>query len=173
MKWLSFLRKVTAVATLLAGSMLACAQPDRIYKSLDEVTDPAEVYNLRLRNKRLKTVPVEVYGMTNLHELDLRGNHISELSDSIILLQNLQRLELSRNPLMGLPAVMAQMESLRELVLWDTYVTDFPATFDRLDGTLELLDLRSCPLLPADQERIARMLPSVKRLWDKACNCGD
>lgn len=157
---------------LLLGCTLF-AQPDKVYKSLKDVKNPADVYILQLHNKRLKTIPREVFTMTNLRQLDLRGNRIAFLPDSISQLQNLQRLELSRNPLMALPASMANMEQLRELVLWSTYVTELPPQFARLDGTLELLDLRHCPLMLDDQTAINNLLPSVKKLWDYACNCAD
>ncbi|MBR3724358.1 MAG: leucine-rich repeat domain-containing protein [Bacteroidales bacterium] len=154
-------------------SVAAVAQPDRVYKSLKDVSDPEEVYILRLRGKRLKRIPPQVYGMTNLRELDLQGNRIASLSDSIVLLANLERLVLSRNPIDSLPPVMAGMEQLRELVLWSTRVTSLPKEFAVLDGTLELLDLRSCRLLLDEQEAIEALLPSVKKLWDYACNCPD
>lgn len=169
----SFMHKMVVMLFALAGMYAAEGQSDRVYKSLDEVADPSEVYVLRLRNKRLRTVPSAVYGMANLRELDLRGNQISWLSDSIAQLRHLRRLEVSHNPLMGLPEGMTQMKELEELVVWDTYVTDVPPAFEALDSTLKVIDLRSCPLLPADQEKIAHMLPSVEKLWDKACNCGD
>ena len=149
----------------------AWAQEGRVYKSLQEVVDPTAVYSLQLRGKRLKAVPSEVYEMVNLRELDLRGNRIVQLSDSIAGLVHLQRLVLSRNPLRGLPAAMAGMSELRELVLWSTYVTDLPPELGRLDGTLELLDLRDCPMTQADQEALEQMLPSVKKEWYYTCNC--
>lgn len=167
----SLLRSLFLVLAMLTAT-LAAAQPGRIYKSLDEVTDPGEVYILRLRGKHLKAVPSEVFAMTNLRELDLRGNRLTSLPDSIALLRHLERLEASRNPLSALPNEMSQMSQLRELILWDTYVADLPATFELLDATLEVLDLRSCRMSPDEQEAIAKMLPSVKKLWDNACNCG-
>ena len=165
------MRKWVLYIVVLLVANVAGAQPGKVYKSLKEVTDPEAVYSLQLRGKRLKNVPPEVYSMTNLRELDLRGNRIARLSDSIALLTHLQRLEMSRNPLMGLPAAMAQMSELRELVLWSTYVTDLPTEFEQLDGVLEVLDLRDCPMTEADQKEIERMLPSVKKLWYYACNC--
>ena len=147
------------------------AQEGRVYKSLKEVTDPEAVYTLQLRGKRLMEVPSVVYSMTNLRELDLRGNRIARLSDSIAGLKHLQRLELSRNPLMELPSAMGQMAELRELVLWSTYVTELPPEMGLLDGSLELLDLRDCPMTQQDQEALEQMLPSVKKLWYYACNC--
>ena len=149
------------------------AQPGRVYKSLAEVTDPQQVYILQLRNKRLKSLPQVVLQMVNLRELDLRGNRIALLPDSIARLQHLGRLEVSRNPLMQLPATLPQLKELKELVLWSTYVTDLPPGMETLDDTLELLDLRHCPLTIENQEAIEQQLPSVKKLWDFACNCGD
>ena len=145
--------------------------PDKVYRSLSEVSNADEVYILHLRGKRLKAVPQEVYAMHNLRELNLRGNRIAVLSDSIALLQNLEIIELSRNPLTVLPPAMADMTQLRQLVLWDTQVSELPKEFARLDNTLRLLDLRDCPLTLDDQEVIAQLLPTVKKLWDYACNC--
>ena len=167
------LRRLVLVCCLFLTAYPLCAQEGRVYKSLKEVTDPEAVYSLQLRGKRLKAVPAMVYKMTNLRELDLRGNRIAHLPDSIARLTHLQRLELSRNPLMGLPSAMAQMTELRELVLWSTYVTDLPPEFERLDGSLELLDLRDCPMAQEDQEALERMLPTVKKLWYYACNCSN
>ena len=151
----------------------AQAQPDRVYKSLAEVTDPQQVYILQPRNKRLKSLPKVVLQMVNLKELDLRGNRIAFLPDSIVRLEHLQRLEVSRNPLMQLPATISQLKELKELVLWSTYVTDLPPGIETLDDTLEVLDLSHCPLTIENQEAIEKQLPSVKKLWDFACNCGD
>lgn len=158
---------------LLCLPMLSAAQPDRVYRSLKEVADPAQVYHLQLHGKRLRHIPAAVYGMPNLQTLDLRGNRIAYLSDSIALLTRLQRLELSRNPLMELPSAVVRLKELKELVLWSTYVTALPPEIVQLEGRLALLDLRSCPLLPDDQEAIRAQLPSVKILWDYVCNCGD
>lgn len=167
------LMELLCLMGLLMANAELSAQPGKVYKSLDEVTDPGEVYALQLHGKRLRRVPGIVYSMTNLRDLDLRGNKIAYLSDSIAMLVNLQRLEVSRNPLMEVPAAMAEMKSLRELVLWDTYVNAVPEEFARLDGQLQLLDLRSCPLMLDDQKLIDKILPSTKKKWDYACNCTD
>lgn len=164
---------LTSLCLLFLLMQGAQAQPDRVYKSLTEVTDPQQVYILQLRNKRLKSLPKVVLQMVNLKELDLRGNRIAFLPDSIAHLEHLQRLEVSRNPLMQLPATISQLKELKELVLWSTYVTDLPLGIETLDDTLEVLDLRHCPLTIENQEAIEKQLPSVKKLWDFACNCGD
>lgn len=156
---------------LLLLPVLASAQPGKVYRSLSEVHDPADVYILHLRSKRLTSVPREVYAMSNLRELNLRGNRIKSIPDSIAMLQNLSIIELSRNPLVSLPSSMASMSQLRRLVLWDTQVTELPEEFAQLDSTLQLLDLRDCPLTLDYQEAITQLLPTVKKLWDYACNC--
>ena len=158
---------------LLLLTQGAWAQPGRVFKSLAEVDDPQQVYILQLRNKRLKSLPPIVLQMVNLTELDLRGNRITLLPDSIACLEHLQRLEVSRNPLMRLPSSLARLKELKELVLWSTYVTDLPPEMESMDGTLERLDLRHCPLTIENQQAIETLLPSVKKLWDYACNCGD
>ena len=153
--------------------VVLCGQEDRVYTSLAQVKDPSQVYHLRLRHRRLREVPPEVWRMPNLRVLDLRGNRIAALPDSVGRLAHLQRLDLSRNPLTFLPDSLSKMTELRELVLWDTYVTSLPSSCVALDGTLGLLDLRSCPLTLDDQTVLTRMLPTVKILWDYACNCSD
>lgn len=152
---------------------MLCGQEERVYTSLEQVKDPLQVYHLRLRHRRLREVPPEVWRMANLRELDLRGNRITALSDSVGRLAHLQRLELSRNPLTDMPDSLARLTELRELVLWNTYVTSLPPACAALDGTLQLLDLRSCPLTLDDQTRLTQLIPSVKKLWDYACNCSD
>ena len=164
------MHRLLLIALLLLPGMATC-QPDKVYRSLSEVTNPDEVYILHLRSKRLNAVPQQVYVMHNLRELNLRGNRIATLSDSIVLLQNLERIELSRNPIDSLPPVMASLPHLTHLVLWDTRVTNLPKEFARLDNTLQLLDLRDCPLTLDDQKAIEQLLPTVKKLWDYACNC--
>lgn len=167
-------RKLLLMVLLFIGVCVGvCAQPDKVYKSLAEVRNPEEVYILQLRNKRLKQLPAEVLSMPNLRELDLRGNRIARLPDSIGSLTHLRRIDLSRNPLMALPASWSALEELEELVLWATYVTSVPETYARLDGVLQLLDLRGCPLTLDDQDAIEKILPNVKKIWDLACNCGD
>ena len=160
---------------LLLGLLPAvlCGQEDKVYTSLAQVKDPSQVYHLQLRHRRLREIPPEVWRMPNLRVLDLRGNRIAMLPDSVGRLVHLQRLDLSRNPLTFLPDSLSRLSDLRELVLWDTYVTALPPDCAALDGSLELLDLRSCPLTLDDQTVLTRMLPTVKKLWDYACNCSD
>lgn len=167
------MRYWTCLVIMMIASWGAWSQVDRVYKSLDDVSDPMQVYHLQLHGKHLRHIPSQVYAMTNLHTLDLRGNKISTLSDSIVLLQHLQRLELSRNPLRQIPPALSMLKNLEELILWSTYVTDLPQELAVLDPTLKTLDLRSCPMTLDDQTAIEQLLPSVDKKWNYACNCSD
>ena len=188
------LTRWVALWLLLVVALPLAAQPDKVYRSLKEVTDPQQVYILHLRWKRLRAIPPEVFTFTNLRELDLSRNNIDSIPSEIAQLQQLQRLvlsrnlihhvpmevgllthlehlDLNRNPLESLPDNMAYLDSLRELILWSTNITSLPPSFAELDATLRLLDLRSCSLSIDEQEAITNLLPSVRKMWDQACNC--
>lgn len=182
------------VLVLLASVGQSVAQPDRVYRSLDEVKDPQQVYVLHLRWKRLRAIPQEIFSFTNLRELDLSRNNIDSIPPEIAQLQHLQvlvlsrnlirhlpmevgllselqHIDLNRNPIASLPDEMAYLSSLRELVLWSTNVTSLPEVFVELEGKLQLLDMRSCSLSYDEQQAIETLLPSVRKRWDQACNC--
>ena len=179
---------------MLFSVVLAYAQPDRLYKSVAEITNPDEVYRLRLRGKRLTEIPPIVFECRNLKELDLSRNRLSSLPPQIVALQQLEtlrlgrnnidslpievtqlshlvELDLSRNPLGSLPEAMGYMLSLQRLILWSTAVYVLPDSFEDLDGRLLLLDLRSCQLTRDEQQAIRTLLPTPRILWDQACNC--
>lgn len=181
---------------LIAFSSIAptTAQPGHVYRSLDEVEDPDQVYALRLRWDRLRTIPAQVFEFKNLQHLDLSRNSIDSIPPDIArlshlqtlnlarnlirslpveiaLLSELQSIDLSRNPLESLPDGMAYMPRLNELVLWSTNITQFPDSFAELSETLQHLDLRSCSLTYDEQQAIRTLLPDTKIQWDQACNC--
>lgn len=191
----SEITKTISFIILVMGCVhLLCAQPDKVYRSIKDVKDPSKVYILKLRWQRLKQIPPEVFTYTNLRELDLSRNSIDTIPSEIAYLANLEMLnlarnaihylpeeisllphlktiDLSRNPVLELPESMGYMGSLESLVLWSTNLYRLPESFRELDATLKELDLRSCQLSITDQEAIEEMLPSVKKLWDQACNC--
>ena len=189
------MRRLLVIMLLVCLSGGACAQPDKVYKSLKDVKHPEDVYILKLTYKRLKAIPPEVFTFTNLRELNLGCNFIDSvppeianlkylevlnlernwlhrLPDEIGELHNLVKLDLNRNPLQELPAAMSAMGNLERLVLWSTGVTELPVTFVALDSTLKLIDLRECYLTEEQMAAICELLPSVKKYWDLSCNCG-
>lgn len=182
------------ITVFLLIGLAAVAQPDRVYKSLKEVKNPEDVYILKLRYKRLKAIPPEVFTFTNLRELnlgcnfidtvppeianlkqlevlDLERNWLHYLPKEIGELTNLVRLDLNRNPLQALPEEMSSLSSMERLVLWSTGVSELPLTFVALDATLKLIDLRECYLTEEQMAAICELLPSVKKYWSLSCNC--
>ncbi len=188
------MKRILTITVLLLCTLVAAAQPDRVYKSLKEVKNPDDVYILKLRYKRLKAVPPEVFTFTNLRELNLGCNFIDSLPPDIARLQNLEvlnlernwlhylpaeigqlhnlaKLDLNRNPLQALPETMSSLASLERLVLWSTGVSELPLTFVALDATLKLLDMRECYLTDEQVDAICELLPSVRKYWTLSCNC--
>ena len=181
------------VALLLIPSLLT-AQPDRVYRSLGEVTHPDSVFVLKLTHKRLNAVPQEVLAFRNLRvldlsknfireipaemgqlshleELNLERNHIRTVPDEMGNLVQLRRLNLSRNPILDLPASMGNLSRLEELTIWSTGIIEFPASFSALNYTLKVIDMRVCPLTYDNQEAIEQLLPTPKKKWFRTCNC--
>lgn len=165
-----------------------------MYKSLGEIRNPDDVYILRLNYKRLRAIPEKVFTLGNLRELDLGKNSIdsipadiAKLKDLRILdlsrnhlrtippelgqLTQLRELDLSRNPLLELPEEMGSLVHLRKLVLWSTGIVSFPPTFVALNGSLEVIDMRVCPMTWDDQQAIEDLLPTPRKRWDYVCNC--
>ncbi len=172
----------------------AAAQPDRVYKSLKEVRNPDSVYILKMNYRRLKSIPAKVFTFRNLKELDLGKNFIDSIPPEIGDLTHLEKLELdrnrirvvppelgrltrlrtlnlSRNPILDLPDEMSSLTELKELILWCTGIISFPPSFVALNYTLEVIDLRVCPLTWDDQQAIEQLLPTPRKRWDYVCNC--
>lgn len=178
--------------------MLTCsglqAQRDRVYTSLSEVQNPDEVYVLHLNYKRLKHVPPQIFTFTNLVELDLSKNMIDSIPPAIGRLSNLTTLNLcrnkihslpdsigrltelkvlnaSRNPILDMPETLGLLVNLEELILNMTGVVSLPATCFTLNYSLQVIDLRACPLTYDDQVAIEELLPSPRKRWNYVCNC--
>lgn len=186
--------KYSVILLVLLVPVLAQSQPGKVYRSLDDVQNPEDVYALKLKRHRLKKIPQEIFTFVNLRELDLSQNYIDSIPPEIVRLQALEmlrlgrnnidslpleitqlshlvELDLNRNPIEHLPEEMGYMLSLRRLILWSTPIYQLPESFAELDARLELLDLRSCQLSLDDQKAIRRLLPSPRIQWDQACNC--
>lgn len=165
---------LSKIGTLLVALLLAVAsfaQPNRTYRSLDEVTDPALVVKLDLHKQRLHTFPPEIFTFSNLEELNLSRTRLQEVPDSLHLLPRLRVLNLSRNPLLALPPSLASLTQLQQLTLYLTGIVALPSECKSLNYTLQVLDLRACPLTYDDQEALTLLLPTPKKRWDHVCNC--
>ena len=184
---------IVLLATLSLNSVVT-AQPNKVYKSLNAIEDKDSVYVLVLRHKRLKAIPDEVFECKNLRKLDVGMNRIDSIPQSISALVNLEELNmqrnklhsipaavgklsnlrvlnLNRNPILELPPEMGDLKNLRQLILWCTGIVSVPQSFEALNYTLEVLDLRVCPLTWDDQKAIEAIIPSPRKRWDYVCNC--
>lgn len=164
------------------------------FTSLEEAkNDSLGVVKLVLRKKRLKTIPKEIWSMTNLQYLDLSKNKIDSIPPQIKNLTKLQVIILSKNKISELPEEFYQLKNLKiirigsndvgylskqvsnftelkELDLWNTNVGTLPFELSQLKK-LELLDLRGILLNVERQEDILEMFSEVKVLLSPPCNC--
>ena len=166
-----------------------------ILTSLDEaLKNPTQVYRLSLKKQKLKTVPLEIFKLTNLQELDLSKNKISEIPAGIENLTNLtildisannlstlppeigqciylKRLILNRNNILELPSTMSNLSHLIYLDMWSNMIIEFPQSFDKLAETLKELDLRVINMNDERQEAIRTLLPKTIIHFSRSCNC--
>lgn len=188
------MRGLLTTVLLLAVALSASGQRDKVYTSLSEVQEPDSVYILRLNHKRLREIPPIIFTFSNLHTLDLGKNRINNLPPEIGTLKNLQELDLrrnklrtvppevgqltqlqhinlSRNPILDLPEEMGALVNLKELIIWCTGIVDFPESFKALNYSLQLIDMRVCPMTWDNQQAVEELLPTPKKRWDHVCNC--
>ena len=162
--------------------------------SLKEAKNDFEkVIKLRLKRKKIKTIPNEIWNMKNLQFLDLSRNQIDSIPPQIKNLKNLQILILSKNKIKNLPEEFYQLKNLKvirigsnnieylsdkvrnfkqleELDLWNTNISDLPFELSKIK-TLKLLDLRGILLNVEKQEDILELYSETKVLMSYPCNC--
>ena len=166
-----------------------------VFTSLESARrQPENVKVLKLKRKKLKEFPVEILSFTNLRSLDLSSNKIRRIPDgidrltqlevlnlgnnrievlpaSIGNLKNLTELNLNRNDLITLPSSVGRLMHLKKLILWSTNIDTFPEEIAALDGSLELLDMRSIRMNTEKQQIIRSLLPNTAKRFDHPCNC--
>lgn len=170
------------------------AQRDKVYTSLEEVTDPDSVYVLELKRAGLREFPMRILEFRNLEKLDLSRNKMVKLPVEIGRLKNLvylnlnhnrldsipkeigqlaklETLILSRNRILELPEEMGELHNLRELRMLSNGIIAVPESFRKLDKTLKIFDLRANPQTYDQQEAIRAVLPSVEIKMTYVCNC--
>lgn len=156
--------------------------------------EPEKVYRLRLQNKKLDSIPKEIFQFKNLRQLDLSKNKIKEVppeignlkqleildlskneievfTKEICFLPNVTILRMSRNNLVNIPAEIENLQKLEVLDLWDNDLAGFPESLSKLES-LKSFDLRGILIDIKDQRRIEEMLPNVKIHFSPSCNCG-
>ena len=169
--------------------------PGRLYRSIEETSlNPDSVTRIRLKGKKLKRIPPEVYGFKNLRELDLRKNRITSLNDSLALIEKLEVLRLSRNqihfldnsinklknlkyldlgmnPLKSMPNALINLHNLEFLEIWGTEITSFPNHAGEENMNLKWLDMRNILLTQSEKEEIKNLFPKAIIYFSEGCNC--
>lgn len=202
MSRLSFLGSLLLLFVVVPNSKLFAQQLDSaelaskpVFTSLQEaLKNPEQVYRLNLRKQKLKTVPSEIFKLTNLQELNLSKNKLTEIPAGIENLPNLQyfdasandlvslppeigqcihlkRLVLNRNNIQELPATIGNLAQLEYLDLWSNSIIEFPEAINKLSETLKEVDLRVINMNDERQEAIRTLLPKSMIHFSRTCNC--
>ena len=100
---------------------------------------------LTLSQSSLRSVPAEVFQLTDLVRLDLGDNYLSTLPPEIGQLTSLEQLWLNNNPLEDLPAELQQCTRLRQIDLRATRIKALPRELGRLKNLVDV-DILDIPL---------------------------
>jgi Leucine-rich repeat (LRR) protein/GTPase SAR1 family protein len=109
-----------------------------IAKQKIEQARRTEASELSLTDLRLKTVPPELWDLTNLKALWLNGNDLTELSRDVSHLSKLKHLVLATNKLTSLPNEICELERLQVLTLGGNSLTNLPTDFSNLSNLVKL-----------------------------------
>ena len=119
---LTYASNVEATSLLSCGiknvekaEIIDCSNIKKIdYKVLSKAKN---VRILSLKNTNLKTIPTEIYGLTNLESLNLEKNNLSKVDSDIKKLTKLKRLVLSNNIFEVFPSELTKLKNLTHLDL--------------------------------------------------------
>lgn len=189
-----FFKTLTSLVFAQAGDSLLNIHEQTFYSLQSALTNPNQVYKLKLRNEKLTVFPEEIFLFKNLRELDLSKNKIREIPPEIVKLTRLELLDLSknqieafireicflpelkvlrmsRNNLISIPSEIENLHALEVLDLWDNDLTGFPESLSKLEK-LKVFDLRGILINSKEQKRIEEILPDTKIYFSPSCNCG-
>lgn len=168
-----------------------------LYKSIKaaQAANPDSVFRIKLRGKKLKEIPAEIFQFKNLKELDLARNKLEAIPNEINQLQKLEKLNLAKNrlkelnPQIGackslrwldlgknelskLPDQICNLEDLEYLQLWANEITALPLKFHKLKKVKQI-DMRAIIITDSERENINDQLPKqAEVLFSPPCNCG-
>ncbi len=107
---------------------------------LPEMTNLTKLATLHAAECNLKSLPVTIGAMQNLHDLHLEDNYIEKLPESITQLTNLKTLLLGRNLLNDLPPDIDLLSQLEQLSIHSNGIRELPASIGQL-SKLRLLNI--------------------------------
>lgn len=140
---------------LLNGMQL---EREKWYYTIEEaVANPEKVYKLALRGKKLKSIPAEVFYLTNLQTLDLSENKIETIPAEIGNLKRLQMLNFYDNKIKVLPPEMQELGNLQSLYVANNRLTEIPAWVGGM-GKLRYFNFAYNRITRLEAEAVARAL---------------
>lgn len=140
--------------------LLNAMQLDRelTYYTIEEaVANPEKVYKLVLRGKKLKSIPKEVFYLTNLQSLDLSENCIQEIPAEIGNLTRLQTLNFYKNKIKVMPPEMQELANLQALYIADNRLIEIPAWVGGM-GKLRYFNFAYNRITRLEAEKVANAL---------------
>lgn len=133
---------------------------DGYQKALERIKDAVsnKKTELDLSELDLRSLPFEIFELTNLQTLDLHGNHINDIPESLSILTDLRSLTLARNHLVTIPNSLGALLNLRSLDLTNNKITVIPNSLGAL-AKLEFLDLsdNQISLIPSSIGNFGRL----------------
>lgn len=178
------------------GQLLSKVGVDSVeaYVDLELALNEADnAYSLDLSGRKLREVPPEIAGLTNLNILDLSRNKLRTIPSFIGELPNLQVLRLSKNRLKDFPEGICQLTNLDHLDLGKNNIDSIPPCIGRLKrlrvldlwgnlmgglpkelgdiSTLRYVDMRVIALDYDEIDAILGLIPQAKVYYSEPCNC--
>lgn len=137
-----------------------------IYTSLSAaLVEPLAVKRLRLVSQNLKTIPLQIFNLTNLEELYLSDNQLVNLPSNFAQkFPRLQIIDLSNNRFQSFPAVLLQCTDLQSINFWSNTLNSLPD---------ELVNLEKLQILSISGNRwralpdVVFKMPNLKYLYIK------
>jgi len=152
----------TALLGLAKSSLLGSKNDGVTVDSIDELLRYANDPNLAplvteaaLYNRRLTTIPPEIWNLTNLKELILEYNELTTLPPEIGNLKKLERLWLNDNLLTTLPKEIGNLKNLEVLILEYNELTTLPP---------EIGNLKNLEGLYLDHNKLTTLPPEIGNL---------
>lgn len=150
---------------------LLSAQADYTYKSLDDaLTNPDQVYKLKLKKKGLTTFPKALCSFRNLTELDLSRNKITDFPPFITCMTQLKVLRLSKNQLKDITSDLLKLEQLEYLDLWDNEVSELPIDIFNMPHLVHI-DIRGVALKSSLYETYLELAGNKQLFMSEPCQC--
>ncbi len=137
----------------------------------EQLSQFKNLQELHLKGMHLKTIPLEIFDLTDLVILEISNNQLGIIPEEIGKLINLTHLNLSQNYLINLPASFQLLKKLQYLDIWSNSIIAFPEEMSALKHTLRIIDMRVIYMHEQRKEELQKLLPNTTFYFSQSCNC--